>query len=125
MDYSQLAHNTIKFLKPWLLAEGGKVAKEGLTAAHEKLFGWLKSRFSTPAQSGALAEAVQSPQDAGALEALQLQIRLALEQQEEFRMELLERLPNEFQQSNQTMNQTGDNIKGIQNTGSGNTINIQ
>lgn len=125
MNYSQLAQNTIEFLKPYLLAEGGNLAKEGLSAAHKKLFGWLKSRLTKPAQGGALAEAVQSPQDAGALEALQLQIRRALEQQEDFRKELLERLPKEFHpQTTQTMNVTGDNNKSGQISGTGNSMSI-
>jgi hypothetical protein len=126
MDYSQLAHNTIEFLKPYLAAEGGKLAKEGLSAAHERLFGWLKGRFTKPAQSGALAEAVQSPQDAGVLEALQVQIRRALEQQEEFRKELLERLPKEYHpQTTQTMNVTGHGNKSAQISGTGNSSSIQ
>ena len=125
MDYSQLAHNTIEFLKPCLLAEGGKLAKEGLSAAHEKLFGWLKGKFTKPAQSAVLQEAVQTPQDAGALEALQLQIRQALEGQEEFRRELLERLPREFHPGiTQTANATGKENVIVQSTGSG-SINIK
>ncbi len=126
MDYSQLAYNKIEFLKPYLAAEGGALAKEGLSIAHKKLFDWLKGKFTKPAQNGALAEAVQTPQDAGALEALQLQIRRALEQQEEFRKELLERMPKEFHpQTTQTINVTGDNNKSGQISGTGNSINIQ
>ena len=126
MDYFQLAHNTMEFLQPYLVTEGGKLAKEGLSAAHERLFGWLKNKFTKPAQSGALEEAVQSPKDAAALEALELQIRRALEQQEEFRKELLQRLPKEFHPTiSQTANVTGDQNKTVQSTGSGNTISIQ
>lgn len=69
---------------------------------------------------------MQSPQEDGALEALKLQIRRALEQQEEFRKELLERLPKEFHpQITQAVNATGENIKIVQNKGDGNTISIQ
>ena len=126
MDYAQLAQNTVEFLKPYLAAGGGLLAKEGLSAAHKALFGWLKGRFTKPAQSAALDEAVQTPKDSGALESLQLQIRRALEQQEDFRKELLERLPNEFHpQTVQTANVTGDHNKIVQNKGDGNNISIQ
>src|SRR5687768_6895559 len=96
MDYTELARATVEFLKPYFVASGGKLVQDSLSAAREKVFGWLKSKFNKPAQSGALEEAAQAPQDAGALEALQLQIRRALEQHEEFRKELLERLPKEI-----------------------------
>jgi len=52
-----------------------------------------------------------------------LQIRRALEQQEEFRKELLEHLPKEV--ITQTANVTGDTNITLQNTGAGNSINIQ
>jgi len=126
MDYPALAQATVDFLKPYLVAAGGKLAQDSLGVAREKVFGWLKSKFTKPAQSGALEEAAQSPQDAGALEALQLQIRRALEQQEEFRKELLEHLPKEVLPPGitQTANVTGNANVTIQSAGSGN-INVQ
>jgi hypothetical protein len=126
MDYTELARATVDFLKPYLAAAGGKLVQDGLSAAREKVFGWLRNKFTKPAQSGALEEAVQSPQDASALEALQLQIRRALEQQEEFCKELLERLPKEILPPGiaQCANVTGTANVVIQSTGSG-TINVQ
>jgi hypothetical protein len=127
MDYTELARVTVDFLKPYLAAAGGTLVQDSLSAAREQVFGWLKRKFTKPAQTGALEEAAQSPQDAGALEALQLQIRRALEQQEDFRKELLERLPQEVLPPSlvQTLNQSGEGNLGIQNTGSGNTFNVQ
>ena len=126
MDYTELARVTVDFLKPYLVAAGGKLAGDALSAAREKVFGWLKSKFTRPAQSGALEEAAQSPQDAGALEALQLQIRRALEQQEEFRQELIERLPKEVLPPgfSQAANVTGNANVVVQSTGKGN-ISVQ
>lgn len=121
MDYAKLAAETVGFLKPYIIAAGGKLAKDSLHAAREKVFGWLKSKFTKPVQTAALEEALQSPQDAGAFESLQLQIRLALEKQEDFRKELLELLPKEIVQ---TADVTGNANVTIQTTGSGN-INIQ
>ncbi len=96
INYGELAHNTVEFLKPYLIAAGGKLAQDGLNAAREKVFGWLKSKFIKPAQSAALEVAAQAPHDPDALESLQHQIQRPLEQQEEFRKELLALLPKEI-----------------------------
>jgi hypothetical protein len=126
MDYSELARVTVDFLKPYFVTTGGKLVQDSLNVAREKMFGWLKSRFTKPAQSGALQEAAESPDDTAALEALQLQIRRVLEQQEEFRKELLERLPKEVLPPgiSQAANVRGKDNVTVQSTGHGN-INIQ
>lgn len=121
-ECTELAHTTVEFLKPYLVAAGGKLAQDSLNAAREKVFGWLKSKFIKPALSGALDLAVKSPQDPDALESLQHQIQRALEHQEEFRKELLALLPPGI---SQTANVTGDSNVIAQSTGSGNSINIQ
>lgn len=127
MDYTALAMAAVGFLKPHLVAAGGKLLEDGLSATREKLLEWLRSKLTKPAQSGALEEATQAPQDDGALEALQLQIRRLAEQNEEFRRELLEHLPKEVvpTQYTQTLNVSGTGNVSVQNAGSGNTINIQ
>jgi hypothetical protein len=126
-NYSELARNTVEFLKPYFIAAGGKLAQDGLNTAREKVFGWLKSKFIKPAQSAALEVATQAPHDPDALESLQHQIQRALEQQEEFRKELLAHLPKEILPPGivQTANVTGDNNVTAQSTGSGSSINIQ
>jgi hypothetical protein len=125
MDFSQVAANTIEFLKPCLLAEAGKLAKDGLDAARRKLFGWLKSKFTRRVQCGALEDAAQSPQDPAALKELQRQICLALEEQEDFRQELIELLPEELRpQTHQTANVAGDSNKTAQIIGDQNTLSI-
>jgi len=126
MDYAELARQTIAFLKPELVKNASNLAKDGLALAREAFCNWLKTKFSKPAQAVALAEASEAPEDAGALEVLQLQLRLALERQEDFRNELLERLPKEFipQGINQATKVSGDANVTIQNAGGG-TINVQ
>ena len=125
MDFSALACSTVEFLKPHLLVAGGKLAADGLSAAREKLFSWLKEKFTRPAQAGALEEATAAPEDATNLEALTLQIRKALEQDETFRRELAALLPKEnqpgFSQNIGTV--SGDNNKLGQAQG-GSTIHI-
>jgi len=126
-NYSELAGKTVEFLKPYFVAAGGKLAQDGLNAAREKVFGWLKGKFIKPAQSGALEVATKAPNDPDALESLQHQIQRALEQQEQFRKELLAHLPKEILPPGivQTANVTGDNNVTAQSTGSGSSINIQ
>jgi hypothetical protein len=126
-EYNELARATVDFLKPVLIAAGGKLAQDGLNAAREKFFGWLKSKFIKPAQSGALDVAAKAPHDPDALDSLQYQIQRALEQQEDFRKELLAQLPKEILPPgiSQTANATGDSNVIAQNTGSGSSINIQ
>jgi hypothetical protein len=127
MDYTELARATVEFVKPYLAAAGTGLVQDGLGEARRRIIGWLKSKFTKPAQTGALAEAEASPEDAGAIEALQLQLRRLLEQQEALRQELLELLPKELHPpgTTQTSNQSGDHNVGVQNTGSGNNIHIQ
>jgi hypothetical protein len=72
-----------------------------------------------------LEEAVQTPQDDDAMEALQLQIKVALKNDEGFRKELLEILPKEIVQTiNQTATVTGHGNKLGQIGGTGNSVNI-
>jgi dTDP-4-amino-4,6-dideoxygalactose transaminase len=126
-EYGELAQKTVEFLGPCLAAAGGKLVEDGMNAAREKVFDWLKSKFKKPAQSAALELAAKAPEDAESLAALQFQIERALEQQEEFRKELLERLPKEIVPAGvaQTLNVTGDNNVAGQFSGSGNSMNVQ
>ena len=109
------------FLKPHLVAAGARMVDDGLSVARAKFFDWLKGKFTKPAQSGALEEAAQAPQDEGALEALTIQIRRSLEQSEEFRRELQELLPKGVVQ---TATVSGSGQVVIQSAGSGN-ISVQ
>jgi hypothetical protein len=122
-DYNciELARNAADFLKPYLIAQGGKLVNDGLSATREKFFGWLKSKFTKPAQSSALDVAVKSPHDEEAIESLRHQIQRALEQDLQFRKELLEILPPSVAQ---TATITGNDNKSAQVSGSGNTVNI-
>jgi len=72
MDYNALAAAAMEFLKPCLLAQGGRLVEDGLSAARKKLFDWLKSKFTSRAQSGALEDAAQSPHDDKVMESLQI-----------------------------------------------------
>ena len=125
MDNAEIARVTVAFLTPYFVAAGSKLVEDGLSAAREKVGAWLKSKFTKPSQTAVVEVAVQSPHDADAQEALQHQIRRALEEDESFRKELLELLSKEVKQRiTQTANVTGNGNVVPQNAGSGN-INVQ
>jgi hypothetical protein len=126
MDYTELARATVAFLTPYFAAAGGKLVEDSLSTAREKVVGWLKSKFTKPAQAAAVEVAAKTPQDADALEALQLQLRLALERDEAFRKELLALLPKEALPPGvtQTASVSGNENVVAQSTSSG-SINVQ
>ena len=122
MDYAEIARAAVTFLTPYFTAAGGKLVEDGLSTGRRKLMDWLKSRFTKPAQAAAMDVAVQSPDDADALESLQHQIQRALEQNETFRNELLALLPEDILPPNiaQNANVAGTDNVVVQSTGSGN-----
>jgi hypothetical protein len=123
MDYAELARQTVEFIKPCLVSNGGALV---VGVGANALYDWLKRAFTKPAAVGAFAEAVQSPTNELNLEALRLQIRKALEEDETFRKGLLEHLPKDMANSflQQNAHVAGDNNVTIQNTGSGSTIQV-
>lgn len=123
MDYSQMLDQAIQILKP--VAPLGQAI--GAKVAASALWDWMKDKFKT--RSAAAAEAVadveKSPDQEANWMVLRAQLAKAIAEDEVFRKELLERLKQFHPQTSQTMNQTGDNNKGVQNTGSENIISIQ
>lgn len=120
LNSAELATATVAFLAPKLAAAGGKLVEDGLTAAREKVWGWLESRFTRPAQSAAVTAAKESPHDTAARQDLQTLLQSALEQQENLRRELLALLPESVKQPiTQTATVTGNANVTIQSAGSG------
>lgn len=126
MDYGEMAKQSVEFLKPLFAAAGGNMVKDGLEAARQKLYEWLKSRFTRPAQSGALQEAVEEPEKDVNWEALLVQVRKALEDDNSFADDLQKLLPEEARRGREVVQQQNlsGGAKGIQNVGEGNTITI-
>ena len=92
LDYGALAHQTIEFLKPVLAAAGGKIVKDKAGEIWE----WLKSQFiAKPAAAAALNEVEQTPTNEDNWEALMVQIKKALKEDEGFGKRLVELLPKE------------------------------
>jgi hypothetical protein len=92
LDYGALAHQTIEFLKPVLTAAGGKIVKD----KSGEIWEWLKSQFTTkPAAAAALNEVEQTPTNEDNWEALMVQIKKALKEDEGFGKRLVELLPKE------------------------------
>jgi hypothetical protein len=124
MDYAALSQATVAFLTPYFLNATGKLIEGGLDAAREKTVAWLKSKFTKPAQVGALEVAAKAPGDADALEALRHQVERALQHDEAFRKELIEMLPEEAIPPDiaQNMSISGSGSIGVQSAGSGNIV---
>jgi hypothetical protein len=91
LDYGALAHQTIEFLKPVLAAAGGKIVKDKAGEIWE----WLKSQFTKPAAAAALSEVERAPTNEDNWEALMVQIKKALKEDEGFGKRLVELLPKE------------------------------
>jgi hypothetical protein len=127
MDLAVIAQATVTFLTPYFSEAAGKCVEDGLGVMRERFVNWLKGKFTKPAQASALEVAARAPGDAEALDALRYQIERALQLDESFRKDLLERLPKEALPPGiaQGINITGDGNVGIQNTGSGSNIVVE
>jgi hypothetical protein len=124
-DYTAMAMAVIAFLQPYVLKGGAAMAKGTLGEAGKEVWGWLKTKFTKPAQQEAVKELEAAPQDETNWEALKVQLVKALRDDEAFRRELEARLPEPVKQSiSQQMTISGTGNVGIQNAGSGN-VSIQ
>jgi hypothetical protein len=118
LDYGALAHETIEFLKPVLAAAGGKIVKDKTGEILE----WLKSQFTTKlAAAAALNEVEQRPTNEDNWEALMVQIKKALKEDEGFGKRLVELLPKEVTERaiSQKADITGNSNITAQSAGSG------
>ena len=117
IDYGALAHQTVEFMKPFLTAAGEKIAQNQAG----KLWDFLKGRFTKPAASGALQEVEQAPEEEDNWEALKIQLKRALKEDETFRKELVGLLPKEVMDAavTQTATTIGNNNITSQLSGSG------
>jgi hypothetical protein len=109
LDSGALAQQTVEFLKPVLVAAGGKIVKDKAG----EVWDWLKSQFTTrPAAAAALDEVEQTPANEDNWEALMVQIKKALKEDEGFGKRLVELLPKDVIE--RAISQKAD-IKGNKN----------
>ncbi len=124
MDYTAFAVAVMTFLQPFVMKGGAEAAKGAMGEAGKEVWGWLKSKFTKPAQQAAVADLEAAPQDEVNWDALKVQLIKALRDDEAFRLELLGQLPKEVQQHiTQTATVTGNGNVVTQIAGSGNTYN--
>ena len=126
-DPSELSRQAAALLAVYWGVTGAKLVEGAFSQAGKAIFEWLKTKFTKPAAAGALEEAAQNPSSSTNLEALTLQIRKALEEDEGFRKDLLELLPEHLRDKvvvTQTSTATGDNNVSVQVAGSGVSIRI-
>jgi hypothetical protein len=123
MDHSQMLDQAIQILKP--AATAGHVIASRVAAS--ALWDWMKEKFKKhPDAAKAVLDLEKSPAKEENWAVLREQLAKAIAEDEVFCEELRERLHKEVQPPvTQTMTQKGHNNKGVENTGSGNTIIIQ
>ena len=116
MDYLVLANQIVEFLKQSLHV--GTELTIGLTT--HALWDCIKSKFKKPAKVAAIEDVEKNPASNTNWEILKLQIVKALEEDESFRKEIMEVLP---QGITQNLTVQGDGNKSVQASG-GSTVII-
>ena len=118
MDYAQIAQQVVEGLKPVLMTQGAHLATA--VGAHG-IYDWLKSKFTSGGAAEALADVRKDPTREVNWDALRVQIRKALEEDEGFRKELLGKLgvPQQALSVTQQASVMGNANTVIQNTGKG------
>jgi len=124
---SELANQALQFLKPHMLAVGGKLADQALAKAGPeagKVYGWLKSKLTRPTAVTALQQATAAPNDEQNWDDLRHQLETLL-QDESLRKELAALLPTaSVSTTNQAINQSGSQNAAAQVAGNRNSVNI-
>lgn len=86
---------------------------------------WLKDKFSGTAEGATLSKLETAPSRDSARNALEAQILMRLEEDEEFRKELAARLGNVGAAGpSQSLEQRGNANRGVQIAGSGNKVEM-
>jgi len=104
----------------------GRVAEGFLRQPGAKLYDWLAAKFKGSASAAVLERAVAEPENQRRKDALQLEIEDLAEKDSAFREELA-KLLREIGAGGETvhqLNQMGDNNKGSQIIGNGNSVQI-
>lgn len=128
-EWQELAEQATAYLKPYLLAAGGKVAGDALQAGSRKVaefYDWLKSQLTGPTAAAVIQELDEEPGDETNWQTLALQLQKRLQQDETFRQELCSRLPSDITQTDSHQTQTlqgNDNVQ-IQSRGDGGNFQI-
>ena len=123
-DIVEIARQTVELLKLALPFAAAQVATGAARETGKNLLEWLKKKLTRPAAAAVLDEAISDPSNQTNWEALALQIRKLLEEDQAFRRELLELLSKEAFAIRQTASITGDNDAIVQITGDDNRVNI-
>ena len=125
---TDLANQTLTFLKPHLLAAGGTLAEQALAKAGAevaKVYGWLKSKLTRATAATALQQTTAAPQDEQNWDDLRHQLETLLKD-EALHKELAALLPKDggVRTTTQTIDQSGSQNAAAQIAGHRNSVNI-
>ena len=125
MDISDLASQTVEYLAAYFSNVAKTVADKTSAAMGNKIVAWLKSKFKSPFEIGALEKLEQSPQSEGNKRTVEGVLLSHLENNPSL-IEELRKLVGETGATNnsitQTNIQTGDGNSSTQIIGDGNIV---
>ena len=128
MDISELASQTVEYLAAYFSDVAKTVADKTSTAMGKEIAAWLKSKFKSPFEIGALEKLEQSPQSEGNKRTVAGVLLSHLEDNPSL-VEELRKLVGETGSTDnsitQTSNQTGPGNSNVQIVGEGNIVGSQ
>ena len=126
VDVAALASTALGTVLGYLGSKAVEVADEATKAAGAKVMEWLSSKLTGTGAQEALAKLTANPDSRGAQKMVEGALETHLEDEPSLVGELHELLEAAGVQTTvtQTMDINGDNNKGAQVAGSGNTVNI-
>jgi hypothetical protein len=128
-EFTELAQKTMEVLTPLLPSIATKASETLVAGAGKSLFTWLSNEVKSKPAAATLDRAVAEPENPHRLAALRGEIEELAEKDPAFRQQLAERLksvaPGGAITTKQTLNQTGDGNKTVQNVGNENKISIR
>lgn len=125
LDLTPLAAWAVAALAPYLATAAGKAAESLGESAAGALFAKLREKFATrPAAAEALEDLQRAPDDADAQAALRVALKKALAADPELAAWLAAARDAAPDGTTQTLSQTGDGNKSVQNSGDNSQISI-
>ena len=125
MENSELASQAVDYLAAYFSDVAKTVADKTSTVMGEKIAAWLKSKFKSPFEIGALEKLEQSPQSEGNKKTVEGVLLSYLEDNPSL-VEELRKLVGETGATDnsitQTSNQTGPGNSNVQIVGDGNIV---
>ena len=126
-NFHELALEAVNYLRPELLLLAGKAVGGAATESGKQAITWFRERLTGKSAEAALDDAVAHPEDERRLQALQQQIEILLEDNQQFRTAIQALLTESSRKTpaRQAATVTGKNNKVAQVSGNNNNTQIQ